>query len=57
VAAWWLDQHPEKDRTSRTLPVGHEGLLWKDIDLIGLREERQKWAEIRGRSGFIQSTR
>ncbi len=48
---------PEKDRTNRTLPVGQEGLLWKDIDLIGLREERQKWAEIRGRSGFIQSTR
>ena len=48
---------PEKDRTSRTLPAGQEGLLWKDIDLIGLREERQKWAEIRSRSGFIQSTR
>ena len=48
---------PEKDRTNRTLPVGQEGLLWKDIDLIGLREERQKWAEIRSRSGFIQSTR
>lgn len=48
---------PEKDRTSRTLPVGEEGLLWKDIDLIGLREERQKWAEIRGGPGFIQSTR
>src|SRR5512140_296060 len=36
---------PEKDRTNRTLPVGQEGLLWKDVDLIGLREERQKWAE------------
>jgi predicted amidohydrolase len=48
---------PEKDRTNRTLPLGQEGLLWKDIDLIGLREERQKWAEIRGRPGFIQSTR
>ena len=48
---------PEKDRTSRTLPVGQEGLLWKDIDLIGLREERQKWAEVRGGPGFIQSTR
>jgi pimeloyl-ACP methyl ester carboxylesterase/predicted amidohydrolase len=48
---------PEKDRTNRTLPVGQEGLLWKDIDLIGLREERQKWAEIRGGPGFIQSTR
>ena len=35
---------PEKDRTNRSLPVGQEGLLWKDIDLIGLREERQKWA-------------
>jgi predicted amidohydrolase len=48
---------PEKDRTSRTLPVREEGLLWKDVDLIGLREERRKWSEIRGGPGFIQSTR
>jgi pimeloyl-ACP methyl ester carboxylesterase/predicted amidohydrolase len=48
---------PEKDRTNRTLAVGQEGLLWKDIDLIGLREERRKWDETRGRPGFIQSTR
>ena len=48
---------PEKDRTIRTLPAGTEGLLYKDVDLLELRAEREKWAELRGRPRFIQSTR
>jgi predicted amidohydrolase len=47
---------PEKDRTLRTLPAGAEGILHKDVDLVELRAEREKWAELR-RPRFIQSTR
>jgi predicted amidohydrolase len=47
---------PEKDRTLGTLPAGAEGLLHKDVDLVELRAEREKWAELR-RPRFIQSTR
>jgi predicted amidohydrolase len=48
---------PEQSRRRRALPAGREAILWKDVDLVGLRAQRGEWADIRGRPQFIQSTR
>ena len=49
---------PEKDRTERMIPQRQEGLIYKDIDLFKLRNERKKWEkeQLKERK-FIQSTR
>ena len=49
---------PEKERVERTIPPKEEGLIYKDIDLIQLRLEREKWEKLKKKGkGFIQSTR
>jgi pimeloyl-ACP methyl ester carboxylesterase/predicted amidohydrolase len=51
-----LIHSPEKSRRRAALPPGREGLLHRDLDLFGLRVERQRWELERG-GRFIQSTR
>lgn len=51
-----LIHSPEKSRRKVSLPPGREGLLHRDLDLFGLRAERQHWDLERG-GRFIQSTR
>ncbi|UCE96010.1 MAG: hypothetical protein JSV51_10025 [Candidatus Bathyarchaeota archaeon] len=49
---------PEKERIERTIPPKEESLIYKDIDLIQLRLEREKWEKLKKKGkGFIQSTR
>ena len=49
---------PEKERVERTIPPKEESLIYKDIDLIQLRLEREKWEKLKKKGkGFIQSTR
>jgi len=49
---------PEKERVERTIPPREENLIYKDIDLIQLRLEREKWEKLKRKGrGFIQSTR
>jgi hypothetical protein len=49
---------PEKERVERTIPSKEESLIYKDIDLIQLRLEREKWEKLKKKGKkFIQSTR
>jgi predicted amidohydrolase len=49
---------PEKERVERTIPPMEESLIYKDIDLIQLRLEREKWEKLKKKGkAFIQSTR
>lgn len=48
---------PERKRGPRPLAAGAERLLLRDVDLLGLRESRERWAEARRKTQFIQSTR
>ncbi|MFW9928287.1 MAG: carbon-nitrogen hydrolase family protein [Candidatus Thorarchaeota archaeon] len=47
---------PEKERIERTIPLGEEGLIFKDVNLFKLRSERKKW-EMKKEKAFIQSTK
>lgn len=47
---------PEKERVERKIPSKEEGLIFKDLDIFKLREERKKW-EKEEEKKFIQSTR
>jgi predicted amidohydrolase len=49
---------PEKERVERIIPAKEEGLIYKDVNLFGLRSERKKWEiEQKKQMRFIQSTR
>ncbi|MHA2097400.1 MAG: tetratricopeptide repeat protein [Candidatus Kariarchaeaceae archaeon] len=49
---------PEKERVERIILAKEEGLIYKDVDLFGLRSERKKWEiEQEKQIRFIQSTR
>lgn len=49
---------PEKEQVERTIPLGKEDMIYKDIDLFKLRSERKKWElKQKGQLSFIQSTR
>jgi predicted amidohydrolase len=49
---------PEKERIERTIPPKEERLIYKDIDIIQLRLERERWEKLKRKGkGFIQSTR
>ncbi|UCD96819.1 MAG: hypothetical protein JSV35_01825, partial [Candidatus Bathyarchaeota archaeon] len=46
---------PEKERVERTIPPKEEDIIFKDIDLIGLRSVQKNWTKEEKR--FIQSTK
>ena len=49
---------PEKERIERTIPPKEESIIYKDIDIIQLRLERERWEKLKQKGkGFIQSTR
>ncbi|MHA1257761.1 MAG: nitrilase-related carbon-nitrogen hydrolase, partial [Promethearchaeota archaeon] len=47
---------PEKERVERMIPPKKEGLIFKDLDIFKLRENRKKWEKVNGKK-FIQSVR
>jgi pimeloyl-ACP methyl ester carboxylesterase/predicted amidohydrolase len=51
-----LIHSPEKSHRKVSLPPGREGLLHRDLDLFGLRTQRQRW-DLERSGRFIQSTR